>query len=80
MLAEGVSAQGYVFQIEMTLRAVGHGAVVREVPIVFRDRELGRSKMSSDVVREAVVRVAALRFGRALSRGPRLASRPVPRT
>lgn len=79
VLAEGASAQGYVFQIEMTLRAVEHGAVVREVPIVFRDRELGRSKMSGDVVREAVVRVPALRFRSVLSRGPRVA-RPVPGT
>jgi dolichol-phosphate mannosyltransferase len=63
VLAEGITSQGYVFQIETTLRATRRGAVIREIPIVFRDRELGRSKMSADVVREAVVRVPRLRFG-----------------
>jgi dolichol-phosphate mannosyltransferase len=63
VIADGIGSQGYVFQIEMTLRAAQQGAVIRELPIVFRDRDLGRSKMSGDVVREAVVRVPQLRFG-----------------
>jgi len=47
------------------------------VPIVFRDRALGQSKMSRDIVREAIVRVPQLRFegGRsALRPGARLVS------
>ena len=48
-----VRAEGYVFQIEMTYRAVCAGMSVVEVPIVFRDRVAGSSKMSSGIVREA---------------------------
>ena len=46
-----------VFQIEMTYRAVAAGMSVVEVPIVFRDRVAGRSKMSSHIVVEAFTRV-----------------------
>ena len=42
----GVGTDGYGFQIEMTYRAVKAGFRVREVPIVFRDRRVGASKMS----------------------------------
>jgi hypothetical protein len=38
--------QGYAFQVELTYRAVLAGFRVVEVPITFRDRRLGRSKMS----------------------------------
>jgi dolichol-phosphate mannosyltransferase len=61
---------GYVFQIEMTYRASRMGARVREVPIVFRDRRLGRSKMSSRIVAEALVVVVRLRADELLGRGP----------
>jgi len=56
-----VSARGYGFQIELTYRAALAGFAVREVPIVFRDRELGRSKMSRRIVMEAAVLVPRLR-------------------
>jgi dolichol-phosphate mannosyltransferase len=62
-LAEARS-HGYVFQIELTYRAVQAGFRVVEVPIVFRDREHGRSKMSWRIALEAVVLVPRLRFGR----------------
>src|SRR3954470_20431108 len=42
-----VRAQGYAFQVELTYRAVQLGLRVDEVPIVFREREHGRSKMSA---------------------------------
>jgi dolichol-phosphate mannosyltransferase len=58
-----VDAQGYMFQIEMTYRALRAGFAVREVPIVFRDRTLGGSKMSRRIVLEAVRRVPELRLG-----------------
>ncbi len=57
-----VSAKGYAFQIEMTYRAIEAGATVREVPIVFRDRQAGVSKMSGVIVLEAVWQVPKLRF------------------
>jgi dolichol-phosphate mannosyltransferase len=60
--AEGVHAGGYVFQIEMTYRASRAGARVREVPITFRDRRVGKSKMSRRIVIEALLVVLQLRW------------------
>lgn len=64
-----VLAEGYGFQVEMTHRLVRSGARVVEVPIVFRDRERGVSKLSYRIIGEAfrlVLRLAAddLRRGR----------------
>ena len=61
---DSVGSAGYSFQVELTWRAVRAGLVVVEVPIVFRERVEGRSKMSPAIVAEAVWRVPALRFGR----------------
>jgi dolichol-phosphate mannosyltransferase len=58
----GVHSNGYSFQIEMTYRAVLKGMRVKEVPIVFVDRTLGRSKMSRKVFLEAVGMVWKLRY------------------
>jgi dolichol-phosphate mannosyltransferase len=58
---DGVHAGGYVFQIEMTFRASRRGARIREVPITFRDRRVGQSKMSRRIVVEALVVVVQLR-------------------
>jgi dolichol-phosphate mannosyltransferase len=57
-----VEAKGYAFQIELTYRAIRAGFRVVEVPIVFRDRTEGKSKMSRGIFLEAVTRVPALRF------------------
>ena len=56
-----VHADGYGFQIEMTYRALKAGFHVREVPIVFRDREVGTSKMNWRIAVEAVWKVPALK-------------------
>ena len=56
-----VRAEGYVFQIEVTYRALLAGFTVREVPIVFADRTAGKSKMSSRIALEAMWMVPALR-------------------
>jgi dolichol-phosphate mannosyltransferase len=58
---DGVHAGGYVFQIEMTFRASRARARIREVPITFRDRRVGQSKMSRRIVVEALVVVVQLR-------------------
>ncbi len=58
---DGVHAGGYVFQIEMTFRADRLGARIAEVPITFRDRRVGQSKMSRRIVVEALVVVVQLR-------------------
>ncbi|WP_243787988.1 polyprenol monophosphomannose synthase [Saccharopolyspora gloriosae] len=52
-----IASQGYCFQVDLTLRAVEAGFTVVEVPITFTDREFGESKMSPDIVREALLRV-----------------------
>jgi dolichol-phosphate mannosyltransferase len=56
-----VRAEGYVFQIEVTYRALLAGFRVREVPIVFSDRLIGTSKMSSRIALEAMLLVPKLR-------------------
>jgi dolichol-phosphate mannosyltransferase len=58
---DSVRSQGYVFQIEITYRAVLAGFRVTEVPIVFRDRDVGTSKMSWRIALEAMWRVPQLR-------------------
>jgi dolichol-phosphate mannosyltransferase len=59
---DGVRSQGYAFQVELTYRAVQAGFNVVEVPIVFRDREHGQSKMSWRIAAEAMWLVPLLRF------------------
>ena len=49
-----VSADGYGFQIEMVFRSRLLGATIREVAIIFHQRTLGTSKMSNDIVKEAM--------------------------
>jgi dolichol-phosphate mannosyltransferase len=61
---DAIQTRGYAFQVEMTYRAVRHGFTVVEVPIVFRDRQAGTSKMSRSIVLEAIWRVPLLRYGR----------------
>ena len=63
-----VTAAGYVFQIEVTYRALVAGFRVTEVPITFTDRILGQSKMKGSIVVEAATRVPRLRR---LGRPPR---------
>jgi dolichol-phosphate mannosyltransferase len=55
-------ADGYGFQIELTYRAIQAGYTVREIPIVFRDRQAGTSKMHARIALEAVWKVPALRL------------------
>lgn len=57
LTAVPIASQGYCFQVDMTRRAVGAGADVREVPIDFDERTDGASKMSGQIVREALVKV-----------------------
>jgi dolichol-phosphate mannosyltransferase len=59
---EDVRSQGYAFQVELTYRAVRAGFRVVEVPIVFRDRQRGESKMSWRIAVEAMWLVPRLRF------------------
>jgi dolichol-phosphate mannosyltransferase len=58
----GVHSNGYGFQIELTYRALRAGFRVKEVPIVFRDRRAGSSKMTARIALEAMWKVPALRL------------------
>jgi dolichol-phosphate mannosyltransferase len=59
-----VHSNGYAFQVEMNWRCFRRGFRVREVPIVFVDRRVGKSKMGSHIVTEAMLVVLRLRFQR----------------
>jgi dolichol-phosphate mannosyltransferase len=63
-----IAAQGYVFQVETTYRAWRAGFQLAEVPICFRDREHGRSKMTLGIALEAAWRIPSLRWR--LRKGP----------
>ncbi|MFD4669503.1 polyprenol monophosphomannose synthase [Lentzea sp. NPDC058450] len=52
-----VASAGYCFQIDLLWRTIELGFRVREVPITFLEREFGESKMSGNIVREALIRV-----------------------
>jgi dolichol-phosphate mannosyltransferase len=56
-----VRGTGYVFQVEMTYRAIGLGATIAEIPITFTERVAGASKMDTKIVREAASLVWKLR-------------------
>jgi dolichol-phosphate mannosyltransferase len=56
-----ITTRGYAFQVEMTYRALRRGFRVAEVPIVFRERRVGSSKMDLSIVAEAVWRIPLLR-------------------
>jgi dolichol-phosphate mannosyltransferase len=59
---DSVHADGYGFQIELTYKAVRAGFKVAEVPILFRERSVGESKMTARIALEAVWKVPLLRF------------------
>src|SRR4051794_16111704 len=61
---ETVRSQGYAFQVELTYRALARGLRVEEIPITFRERDAGESKMSARIALEAMWLVPALRIAR----------------
>ena len=67
---DAVRSRGYAFQVELTYRALQFGFEVAEVPIIFRDRRVGASKMDRSIVLEAIWRVPLLRFTGRERRGP----------
>lgn len=58
-----IKSDGYSFQIEMNYRCFERGFTIGEIPIIFVDRHAGTSKMSKQIVREAVFMVWKLKFG-----------------
>jgi len=68
---DAITTRGYAFQVELTYRAVRRGFKVVEVPILFRERRVGKSKMDLSIVAEAIWRLPLLRFGKgAVESGP----------
>jgi dolichol-phosphate mannosyltransferase len=65
-----IQSDGYSFQIELKYRAAKKGFKFAEIPITFEERREGQSKMSPDIVREAIWRVWALRFKSGITSGP----------
>lgn len=59
---DSVRSNGYTFQIEMSMRAWVRKFRIKEIPIIFTDREHGTSKMSKKIVREAIWMVWWLRW------------------
>jgi len=57
-----VFSNGYLFQIEMTWKAYRKGSRIGEIPIIFYEREIGRSKISSKIILEAIWGVLTLPF------------------
>jgi dolichol-phosphate mannosyltransferase len=70
IVAGGIESQGYCFQIDLVRRAHHAGMRVVEVPVTFVERERGESKMSRDIVVEAMGRVTRWGFERATRRAP----------
>lgn len=63
-----VASSGYSFQVEVNFYVQKKGLKIKEIPIIFKDRELGVSKMSSKIVREALALLWKLRFKSAFSK------------
>jgi dolichol-phosphate mannosyltransferase len=61
---ENVDSNGYSFQIELTHRTHQMGYKVRETPIIFVDRKVGKSKMTGRIVLEAMLVVWKIRFSK----------------
>lgn len=61
ILEESPRSTGYAFQVEQTAIATSHGFTIAEVPIVFTDRRVGKSKMSAGIALEAAWRVWTFR-------------------
>jgi dolichol-phosphate mannosyltransferase len=68
---EDVRSNGYSFQIELTHKLWRQGMKIVEVPIIFTERAQGHSKMSGNIIREAVLMVWRLWFQNGCRRKPR---------
>jgi dolichol-phosphate mannosyltransferase len=57
-----IRSEGYAFQVELTYRVLKQGFRIVEIPIVFKDRRMGKSKMSHKIVIEALTYVLQTRL------------------
>lgn len=56
-----IKFKGYAFQIEMKFKSWKHGFTIKEIPVIFTDRQKGVSKMSKSIIKEAVFGVIQLK-------------------
>jgi dolichol-phosphate mannosyltransferase len=63
-----IRSNGYAFQIETSFKAWKKGFRIKEIPIVFLDREIGVSKMSKGIIYEAIFMLWKLRIGSMLGK------------
>ncbi|MEX0983445.1 MAG: apolipoprotein N-acyltransferase [Actinomycetota bacterium] len=70
LLREPIASEGYGFQVELAMRAHHMGFAIGEVPITFREREHGHSKISRSIVVEALWLVTRWGFSLRAGRGP----------
>lgn len=68
---QAIDSRGYCFQVDMTLRVLDAGYRVVELPINFHERQHGQSKMSGDIVVEAMVRITGWGWQRRVLRRSR---------
>jgi dolichol-phosphate mannosyltransferase len=68
---DSISSEGYAFQVEMAFRARKAGFEVKEIPIAFRERSSGASKMSKQIVLEGMLWVTSAGLKNLLTRGKR---------
>ena len=59
---DSIISKGYSFQIEMKYKAYKNKAKIKEFPIIFEDRKLGKSKMSKAIFFEALLNIIKIRF------------------
>ena len=69
---DSIRFKGYAFQIEMKFTAYKCGAQVKEVPVIFINRELGTSKMNSSIFGEAVFGVIRLKWDSWFKKYPKI--------
>jgi dolichol-phosphate mannosyltransferase len=62
MQLDNIKFIGYAFQIEMKFASWKLGFKIKEVPIIFIDRKIGTSKMSSGIIKEAVLGVLSMQI------------------
>jgi dolichol-phosphate mannosyltransferase len=67
---DSIKFKGYAFQIEMKFTAYKLGFKIIEVPIIFINRRLGESKMSSGIFREGIIGVIAMRLNSLFKKYP----------
>lgn len=63
-----IDSNGYAFQIELKFRAYVKGFKIKEIPIVFKEREKGSSKMNKNIILEAIIECIKLRMEKIFNR------------